>query len=682
MRQENKENQMSLHVLLLVVYTVFGLLLGIIIVISGWNKLALIPLIAIVAFIWVVHIAGIGTDMQRMYTYLVVILLGIAYYGFHRGPITDIPVILCLLIILLARVENRKLISITGLSYIIYLIENVITGYIGPGTPIIVYSRIVLGIVCLLAATMISNHFIKLNEKARVEVDEIKADLHAAEKENERFLANMSHELRTPVNAIRGTSDIMLNSNLSKSNEKNAQNIKNSARRLTRQIDDVLLYSELENNKFSINITEFEPLSVINDAIADAFKMNRNSRLEFAIDVEQDIPNKLEGDPIAIKNIIVRLLDNAIKFTYVGGGYMHVYTRAESYGVNLNIDIHDTGCGITKAEQTKLFKGAYLIDSSSERKRGGLGLGLTIVQGLVSAMNGYALVESKANEGTHAHVTIPCRIIDETPAFDIVRADEYKVLYFFNYSKYVRPEIAQYYQSLVDHIAGYKGIETKMAHSLDEIRAEIAMGGYTHLFIASNIYKSDPEYIDKLAKQMPVCVFGEPNFKLRNGSRATVIRKPVFTLNVINYLINTIDGVVTEDDFELDDYSGKLALVVDDDDMNLMVAKGILSQLGLECETVNSGKGAIKLTEEKDYDIIFMDYMMPEMNGIKAMKSIREVRDGIYKDRPIVVLTANAVSSAREDFMSEGFDEFMTKPIESASLRRVMSKCLSAEVRG
>ncbi len=681
MGQESQENQITLHVLLLIVFTVFGILLGVIIVISGWDTIALYPLAVAAISMWIAHITDLGTPSQRIYFYVTLILLALIYYGYHDGPITDIPIILCLLIILLARVKDRKLISIIGLSYIFYILENIfITGYLHAHTAPIVYSRIALGVVCLISATCISNHFIKLDESSKDEIDDVKAELIAAEKENERFLANMSHELRTPINAIRGTSDIMLNSRLAGQDKRNALNIKNSARRLTRQVDDVLLYSELQNDRFTLNYTEYEPLSVINDAVSEAFKLNRNGRLEFAIDVEQNLPRVLEGDPHAIKNLIVRLLDNSIKFTFVGGGYMHVWTREEEYGVNLNIDIHDTGCGITREEQEKLFNGIYIVDSSSERKRGGLGLGLTIVQQIVSAMNGYVFLESKPNEGTHVHVTIPSKVIDKSPAFEMENPEKYKILYFFNYSKYVRPEIAQYYQSMVDHIVSYKGLDVSAAYSMEEVKDKMERGGFTHLFIAANVYRSEPVFIDKIASYKPVCVFGEPDFRLRKGSLATVISKPIFTLNVINYLQNTVDGVMDKTVISKEDYSGKLALVVDDDDMNLMVANGVLSQMGVESETANSGEVSIEMCSSKDYDIIFMDYMMPEMNGIKAMRAIREIRGGRYKNVPIIVLTANAVSSAREDFKREGFDDFMSKPIESCSLRKIISKYLGKGV--
>ena len=681
MGQESQENQITLHVLLLIVFTVFGILLGVIIVISGWDTVALFPLTCAAVSMWTVHILDLGTPSQRIYFYVSLILLALVYYGYHDGPITDIPIILCLLIILLARVKDRKLISIIGLSYILYILENIfITGYLNPTTAPIVYSRIALGVVCLISATCISNHFIKLDESSKGEIDDVRAELIAAEKENERFLANMSHELRTPINAIRGTSDIMLNSRITAQDKRNALNIKSSARRLTRQVDDVLLYSELQNDRFTLNYTEYEPLSVINDAIADAFKLNKNGRLEFAIDVDQNLPRVLEGDPHAIKNLIVRLLDNSIKFTFIGGGYMHVSTREEEYGVNLNIDIHDTGCGITLEEQQKLFNGIYIVDSSSERKRGGLGLGLTIVQKIVSAMNGYVFLESKPNEGTHVHVTIPSKVIDKAPAFELNNPEKYKVLYFFNYSKYVRPEIAQYYQSMVDHIVSFKGLDVSAAYSMEEVKDKMEKGGFTHLFIAANVYRSEPVFIDKIASVKPVCVFGEPDFRLRKGSMATVISKPIFTLNVVNFLRNTADGVSEKVVISKEDYSGKLALVVDDDDMNLMVANGVLSQMGVESETANSGEASIEMCSSKNYDIIFMDYMMPEMNGIKAMRAIREIKGGRYKNVPIIVLTANAVSSAREDFKREGFDDFISKPIESVSLKKIISKYLGKGV--
>jgi CheY-like chemotaxis protein len=215
---------------------------------------------------------------------------------------------------------------------------------------------------------------------------------------------------------------------------------------------------------------------------------------------------------------------------------------------------------------------------------------------------------------------------------------------------------------------------------MEEVKDKMEKGGFTHLFIAANVYRSEPVFIDKIASVKPVCVFGEPDFRLRKGSMATVISKPIFTLNVVNFLRNTADGVSEKVVISKEDYSGKLALVVDDDDMNLMVANGVLSQMGVESETANSGEASIEMCSSKNYDIIFMDYMMPEMNGIKAMRAIREIKGGRYKNVPIIVLTANAVSSAREDFKREGFDDFISKPIESVSLKKIISKYLGKGV--
>jgi CheY-like chemotaxis protein len=186
----------------------------------------------------------------------------------------------------------------------------------------------------------------------------------------------------------------------------------------------------------------------------------------------------------------------------------------------------------------------------------------------------------------------------------------------------------------------------------------------------------DREYFDALAQKMYVNIFADQNFELPQGSKANVVRKPVYIMSVVNLLSATAPGrAETQTESKLD-FSGVRALVVDDDNMNLVVAKGVLKSYGIAADTCLGGSLAIEKCTLEDYQIIFMDHMMPEMNGIEAMQRIRTVRKGHYQNIPIVVLTANAVSGARESFLEAGFDEFLAKPIELLEMSRILKKML------
>jgi CheY-like chemotaxis protein len=184
----------------------------------------------------------------------------------------------------------------------------------------------------------------------------------------------------------------------------------------------------------------------------------------------------------------------------------------------------------------------------------------------------------------------------------------------------------------------------------------------------------DRDYFEQAAKRLYVTIFAGSGFTLPNDSAVHIQPKPVYIMSVVNLLYATAPGQNRSQDEQKLTLSGVRALVVDDDNMNLVVAKGILKSYGIEADTCLSGALAIERCSIENYQIIFMDHMMPEMNGIEAMKRIRAIRKGHYKSIPIVVLTANAVSGARDMFLREGFDEFIAKPIELLEMTRLLKK--------
>jgi CheY-like chemotaxis protein len=189
----------------------------------------------------------------------------------------------------------------------------------------------------------------------------------------------------------------------------------------------------------------------------------------------------------------------------------------------------------------------------------------------------------------------------------------------------------------------------------------------------------DRDYFEQIAKQMYVALFASRSFRLPEGSHVQVIQKPVYIMSVVNFLYATTPGTKQKKQEEKVQFSDVRALVVDDDNMNLVVAKGILKSYGIEADTCQSGAASIEKCTLDNYQIIFMDHMMPEMNGVEAMQRIRTLRKGYYKNIPIVVLTANAVSGAREMFLHEGFDEFLAKPIEMLAMTRILKKMLGGD---
>jgi signal transduction histidine kinase/CheY-like chemotaxis protein len=674
--QEGKtEFEIIFQLTFLTILTVMGTLLFLMTLISGWAGWIL-PVVAGGVFsCWFVYFLQLGSYRFRIHYYVFVALIGIFYYGSVDVAITDVPVIICLMIIMLSAYRDMHLIYVLVGSYpLLILVHIFILKDIGLDSPQVTISRLILGGVCLVCAGFISNFFFKEMNSERNHARKTEEALERSKKENEQFLANVSHELRTPINAVNGMSEIILQRELEPELREQVLDVQRAGRRLFGQVSDILDYSELMTGRLQVSNTSYEPVSVINDAVSAVDWLQMSDKLEFALDVQTDIPRVLKGDASKVKKILIALLENAIKFTDTGGGYLYVGTREESYGVNLNIDLWDTGLGMNDEQLHNIYDSFYKVDSGMDKRAGGLGLGLTIVHGMVMAMGGFISIESKIEDGTHVHVTIPQNVKNKQNSITLKGHRTYRIACYFNRDKYARPEIAGYYDRMIAHIQDGLGLEIHRADSLEELKQMLERKEFTHVFIADWEYRMDRDYFEQAAKKLHVTVFAGREFTVPDGSAVHVQPKPVYIMSVVNLLYATAPGQNRSQSEHKLTLPGVRALVVDDDNMNLVVAKGILKSYGIEVETCLSGALAIERCSIENYQIIFMDHMMPEMNGIEAMKRIRAIRKGHYKNIPIVVLTANAVSGARDMFLREGFDEFIAKPIELLEMTRLLKK--------
>lgn len=683
------EFQTMFHITYIMIISILGMLLMIVTALFQWDYWQMVCLMLGIGILscWIIHFIQVGTAGMRVGFYTVFVLVGLLYYGGHETSLTDVPILICLFTIILSVQQDMKFIYLMASSYLVVLLWHIFgTGYVHLGMDELVFSRMILGIVCTLCAIFIARFFIRQQMRERLLRCKVEGELMDAKRENERFLVNVSHELRTPINAVNGMSEIILHRELDDGLRAEVESIQNAGRRLYGQVSDILDYSELITDTLVVSAEDYEPLSVINDAIMGLQWQRMNQKLDVAIDIQPDMPKLLHGDAGKLKKIILALMDNVIKFTESGGAYLYIGTREEEYGINLNIDVWDTGIGMSEEQLQQIFTHFYKGDSDIERKTGGLGLGLAIVHGMVAAMGGFISIKSKVSEGTHVHVAIPQQVVDRKASISVEKSGEFQIVCYFNTEKYVRSEVADYYASMIGHIKNAFDFNISRADSLDSLKKMVAENPVTHVFVANWEYGMDRKYFEDLSKKVYTVVFADDSFTLPENSNVHVLRKPVYLLSVINLLNMTMpgtfkDGRKAEQEEKLH-FDGVRALVVDDDSMNLVVADGILKTYGIEADTCLSGEHAIEKCVITDYQIIFMDHMMPGMNGVVAMQKIRELRNGHYKHIPIVVLTANAVSGAREMFLGEGFDEFISKPIEITAMSRVLRKMLTGGENG
>ena len=375
-----------------------------------------------------------------------------------------------------------------------------------------------------------------------------------ANRAKTNFVSNMSHEIRTPMNSIVGITEILLRSRHSPKEQEYLLNIQSSGRVLLTIINDVLDCSKMEAGKMQLFDEPYDTCSLFHDLRISMENRIGHSGLELIYDIDQDIPCKLKGDMGRIRQVIINLVNNAIKYTEKGSVRFSVHVRQKNTDkVMLYYEVADTGIGIRKEDHKILFDAFQRVEMDRNRYVEGTGLGLTISQNLVNMMGGVIEVESEYGKGSRFFFTIEQRIIDPTPVSAV------------NYN-------------------GQK---------------------------------------DNVTEKEAECLFIAPEAHI---------------------------------------------LLVDDNELNLVVAKELLKPLRMQIDTAENGLQAVKMVRGSQYDLVLMDHMMPVMDGIEAAKAIRALPEDKYQKLPIIALTANAMVDARKEFLNAGMNGFVAKPIDFARI--------------
>jgi signal transduction histidine kinase/PleD family two-component response regulator len=545
---------------------------------------------------------------------------------------------------------------------------------------------------------------------------ETMSSLEVASKAKSSFLASMSHEIRTPMNAISGMAELLLRRDLPDDAKAEARDIKQAATNLISIINDILDFSKIESGKLEIIPVKYMLSSLVNDTINIIRMRLMEKPIRFYTNIDGSIPNYLIGDEIRLRQILLNLLSNAVKYTDKGHIGLSI-TRVEqepgrnevkggspragdesSADVCLKITVTDTGHGIKPADIEKLFDDFVQVDMKKNRGIEGTGLGLAITKKLCAAMRGDITVESEYGKGSVFTAFIPQGINKTEPFAAIENVAGKKTLVYEGRAIYAKSVC----WSLENMSVPYKMVSTPQEFAESLLREE-----WYYVFSGYGLYEKIKPVMDKTnfpnGKKPPLALMVEW------GTEAHIpgirfVSLPVQSLSIADILNNRASSQIYFDSSKTGGsirftLPGVRLLVVDDLSTNLKVAEGLLAPYKASVETCLSGKEALELVKQHDYDLIFMDHMMPEMDGIEATAAIRLWEDEKFKKNksmefpketpklselfkvPIIALTANAVSGMKEMFIENGFDDFLAKPIDISKLDEMLDRWIPKEKR-
>ncbi|WP_286262529.1 two-component sensor histidine kinase BarA [Thalassotalea atypica] len=512
-------------------------------------------------------------------------------------------------------------------------------------------------------------------EIQNVELDIAKRKAQDANKVKSEFLANMSHELRTPLNGVIGFTRQVLKTPLTETQRDYLQTIERSANNLLAIINDILDFSKLDAGKMVIESIPFALRETIEEALTLLAPSAHKKNIELSLRINQQLPDSLIGDAMRVKQIMINLVNNAIKFTDKGSICIDIdsITIEENRAV-LKITVTDTGIGMNLNQQKTIFDAFGQADKSVTRLYGGTGLGLVISQRLSREMNGDVGFVSEENRGSTFWFSFSCELNPMPISSPILHSElaGKRILYF---EPHTHGRIA------TSEIMASWDMQVMPVDRLDELTTAIEQSDFYDYALIS--HPVTPDALNDLKNLITYVKAKIPNLHLAINSNSpnlqealvaagarSCLSKPLTPERLSRALIPNQEMLAEKLPIISNKKAPLKVLAVDDNEANLKLIKALLTEQVTEVITAKNGKEAVECCENEKYALIFMDIQMPVMDGVTALKTIKS--QTFNDETPIIAVTAHALSGEKEKLIEEGFSSYMTKPIDESMLRHTI----------
>ncbi len=518
-------------------------------------------------------------------------------------------------------------------------------------------------------------------EEANKIAHELADSAHRANAIKGHFIANVSHEIRTPMNAIVGITHLLKHTELNLKQEEYIQTIDDSSVALLGIINDLLDFSKIQDGKMIVEEHSFTMQSIVDDVTKTARHWIDEDKLSFSFTVDPQVAPNYVGDVIRLNQVLTSLTTNAIKFTHEGS--IHIKTRVEcdsNESTLLHFSVQDTGIGISEEQMGMLFEGFTQADTSSTRRYGGIGLGLALCKSLITLMGGELWCESTQGVGTTFHFTCRLKKKQEKSERTTKLLNEIHIVAAFPHAQsfaalqdtlsplgFLRVTFAEDTLSLKKHIDGLTTPDLIIIH---EEFSDIS-------FVGNALEKNDAYF-----NAIPIIYYAQstkPDFThvctVVDSLGASVLYDSFVNILGTKFEPNTALCQQGFEDLLRTQFSGKNVLLVEDNEVNQMIAQTILEEVGLVVTIANDGVEGCELMYKEKFDLVIMDVQMPKMDGLSAARKLRE--DSQFAHIPIIAMTAHAMDEDREKSFQAGMNDHTTKPIDTANLFKVLYYWLS-----